>query len=652
MSAITIGRSQHDAVALLIEILRTSHLLVQGASGSGKSYLMRVMAELLCEHVQVIIIDPEGEYKTLRKKFPFVLVGEGGETPAAVDTAELLARRLIEVGCSAVCDIYALEQQDQEEWVKTFLHAIIRLPKELWRPLVIIIDEAQLFAPEKGEAYSKDQTQCGRVLHDFSSRCRKHGIGLICATQRITKLANNVVGNLQNYIVGRTFLQSDCERVAKVLGVPSRKSEMDPFISDLRMLKRGQFWALGTAISVERVFFDGATAQTPHPDPGAIASEAYEPPMPAEVRALLPQLADLPKEAAEEAEGMHALLTENTQLRDKVEQLCGDLKAVQLDYSDAIKVTNTLHERIATQEPQVLAPDLKPLRERLIQFTIKHESAVEEFSAALQRGFRDLREGVEEELKAIEQRASAMAAGLGTVPRSDESDTIFKLGPGRKSGGGFEVVFDEGEPKDDWFTANDGNRQGPVQPERARSTAAPRGHVDTNAAARTQSQKDVTNVTSEFSGGAKKLLAALLTYPRGITRSQAKILCGFAERTLTNYVSELNVGGALGKDGRLLRVPSERQRELAGLIGDVPRPPRSTREVLMLWTPRLNGGAVKLLDVLLHAKGQPVRKSYVLEATGFAERTLTNYVSELSVAGLLVKPGSGTLAANKEALFL
>lgn len=65
-----------------IDVLLRTRLLVQADSGGGKSWLLRRIAEQLFGKVQVIIIDPEGEFATLREKYGYVLVGKGGETPA------------------------------------------------------------------------------------------------------------------------------------------------------------------------------------------------------------------------------------------------------------------------------------------------------------------------------------------------------------------------------------------------------------------------------------------------------------------------------------------------------------------------------------------------------------------------------------------
>src|SRR3982074_607486 len=110
MSKIVIGHSDGHNLGFDLDILLTTRALIQANSGGGKSYLLRRLCEQLFGKVQVIVIDPEGEFATLREKSGYVLVGKGGDTPADVRSADLLARRLLELNASAVCDIYDMSR--------------------------------------------------------------------------------------------------------------------------------------------------------------------------------------------------------------------------------------------------------------------------------------------------------------------------------------------------------------------------------------------------------------------------------------------------------------------------------------------------------------------------------------------------------------
>jgi len=72
-----------------------TRLLVQANSGGGKSMLLRRLLEQTHHAIQHLVIDPEGEFSSLREKFDYVLAGKGGDTPTDPRSAKLLAERLL-----------------------------------------------------------------------------------------------------------------------------------------------------------------------------------------------------------------------------------------------------------------------------------------------------------------------------------------------------------------------------------------------------------------------------------------------------------------------------------------------------------------------------------------------------------------------------
>ena len=132
MKEIVLGySSEKKFVAIDIPTLIRTRLLIQANSGGGKSWLLRRFAEQLFGKIPIIIIDAEGEFSTLREKFDFVLVGQGGETPADPRSAELVAQRLLELSASAIVDVFELKPAARHEYVRIFLEALINAPKKL-----------------------------------------------------------------------------------------------------------------------------------------------------------------------------------------------------------------------------------------------------------------------------------------------------------------------------------------------------------------------------------------------------------------------------------------------------------------------------------------------------------------------------------------
>jgi hypothetical protein len=312
--SIILGTADGKDIRLDLDTLMKTRLLIQANSGGGKSWLLRRLAEQLFGKVPVIIIDPEGEFATLREKFGFVLVGKNGETPADARSAALVAHKLLELRASAVCDLYELKPHERHHWVKLFLEGLINAPKNLWRPTVIIIDEAHVFCPE-GKAGESEAS--GSVV-DLATRGRKRRFCAILATQRLGKLRKDATAELLNRLVGPTFEDVDLERAADLLSVPSH--DKHEFFEQMRMMPPGSFFALGRALCLKRTLLQVGPVQTSH----EIEDAKYgvdAPPLPDAIKALLPKLADLPKAAEEkartEAELLKKIAELNRQLREK-----------------------------------------------------------------------------------------------------------------------------------------------------------------------------------------------------------------------------------------------------------------------------------------------------------------------------------------------
>lgn len=313
MSKIELGRGAHKIYLDLNEMLG---LLLQANSGGGKSWLLRRIMEQAYGHIQILVIDPEGEYASLREKFDFALAGKDGDTPTDVRSAALLAEKLMTLRLSCVCDIYELKPLERHQWVKTFLETLINLPKKLWHPVLIIVDEAHIFMPEKGQG----ESVALQAMVDIATRGRKRGFKAIYATQRISAMSKAATPILQNYLFGMTFYRNDAFRSAQDLGV-NKGAEMNEFLKEIKMLDPGDFYALGRALSKEMIKFKVGNVQTTHPESGSSKHSMTAPPPLAKVRAALPQLSDLPKAAEEKAKTEAELRQEIRSLRTEVTSL-------------------------------------------------------------------------------------------------------------------------------------------------------------------------------------------------------------------------------------------------------------------------------------------------------------------------------------------
>lgn len=334
-----------------LERIMREGLLIQGGSGSGKSWALRRIIEQTAGQVQIIVIDPEGEFASLREKHDFLLAAPvGGDVPLGVNSAELFARRLLELRTSAICDLFDLPVHQRHRWVRLFVQALMNVPKDLWHDVLIVIDEIHLFAPEKG---SGDSEASGAIV-DLSTRGRKRGYGRVAATQRMAGLLKGVLAELKNVLAGHTFYADDQERAAKSLGIT--RAGLQEFRKQLGMLPPGIFFGLGRAIATEEVLIKVGPVFTTHPTAGG-SKHMAAPPAPVKIRKLLAELADLPAEAEAEA-------TSLADLRRQVAELKAKLAAAPIP--KALPAPPPIEKRIEVI-PRELAPALNAINTELME---------------------------------------------------------------------------------------------------------------------------------------------------------------------------------------------------------------------------------------------------------------------------------------------
>ena len=239
---IDLGQTKAGGPALLdLQELLATRLLVQGNSGSGKSHLLRRLLEQSAPSVQHVVVDPEGDFVTLAEAFGHVVIDAAAYTESGLQTlAERVRRHRISI-------VLNLEHQDvvrQMRSVAAFLGGLFDVDRSLWFPALVVVDEAQVFAPAAaGDVPDEARKATLGAMTNLMCRGRKRGLAGVIATQRLAKLAKNVAAEASNFLMGRTFLDIDMARAADLLGMERRQAEM------FRDLRRGQFVALGPALS-------------------------------------------------------------------------------------------------------------------------------------------------------------------------------------------------------------------------------------------------------------------------------------------------------------------------------------------------------------------------------------------------------------------
>lgn len=587
MSKINIGLSDGKPLFIDVDLLIPSRLLIQANSGGGKSYLLRRLMEALWKlKVQTIVIDPEGEFYTLREKFGYVLIGENGEAPADVRSAALLAEKFLQLKASAVCDLYEAfrsKPMQQRQWVRAFINALLDAPRSLWHPLVVIVDEAHKFCPQESPKAASNIDReiiggCKDAMIALSTTGRKRGFCPIWATQRLAKLDKDASAEFFNRMVGMTIEDVDVDRAADLMSVS--KADKPEFRTSLRNLTPGEFYCFGRAITTVRKLVKVGSVETHHPETGIAAKTAVAPPTPEEVKKFLPQLSDLPKQAEDKA-------------RSEAE-LKRDLAEARRQLAVATKASPVATKSVP--DPRVIERAVKAATDPLVK----------QLNLTKQRMQNLLGKSSVEAAKVVE----LLQAGLRDISAVELPVVSVAL---------------------------------PVSPTRPSPSLLP---------ARVPRSSLPPGEALPLGTMARQIAGILAAYhPNPVKRSILAAMCGVVDGgNFSGRLSEVRSNGLLEEPGRGLLLASPTcVSEFLGVFD----PPRTTEQVMALWDKKLGNLAQQILRKLVEANGEPIRRADLAADLGLVDGgNFSGRLSEVRSTGLMLEPGRGLLAANKEALFL
>ncbi|MGC2234279.1 MAG: type IV secretory system conjugative DNA transfer family protein [Candidatus Acidiferrum sp.] len=577
MAQIIIGKSGGKNVHIDLDVLLTTRLLLTADSGGGKTYALKKLCEEIFGKVPIHIIDPEGEFAALRERFGFVFVGKGGETPADVRSAGMVAQKLLEYRASAICDIYEMKPSQRHEWVRNYIDGLIEAPKKLRHPTIILVDEAHMFCPEHG----KGESIASEAMISLCTRGRKRGLCAIWATQRLAVLNKDASGMLLNRLIGPTFEDVNLKRAMDILSVS--REHQNEFRQQTQLMEPGNFWALGRAISKERILVKIGKIATPHGEEAMKYSDT-PPPAPASIAKLLPKLSDLPKAAEEKAK------TE-AELRSEIRSLKAQLR-VQPTVSKEVKVA-----------------DPKAIEQALNKQRAEYEKTLRLSESAAREGLRVL-----VQIRDMATKTTTIYGEPIKLPKvSYDKSTVQRSLP------------------------SDPAHRTETRPPAPQYAETPRlAQVETNG--------------NKLRSGAERMLAALATWhPNGMSEGQMRAHAGLKKSgTFSAYMSDLRKGYIEERNGMVFAT-----QQGLDYCQHIPAAPQTTEEVLNIWNPKLRDGARRMLDALVRRGGEAVSKEELGELAQLQKSgTFSAYLSDLKTARLAIVNRDGTVAANKETLFL
>ncbi|MDD3933102.1 MAG: DUF87 domain-containing protein [Methanoculleus sp.] len=234
---LAIGKAGDREIAVDAQELVTGRTCLIAQSGAGKSWGIAVLCERLLEaRIGFCLIDTEGEYFSLKDRFPLLRIGSGDGCDAEIGRANI--RELLENAiCSRTAVIFDVSETDMREEVTKLAEILYDLESRLKQPFLLIVEEADKFIPQAGTSIKK--------IEEISRRGRKRGLGLLVATQRPSLVAKNVLSQCNSQIIGKLSIENDLKAVS--LFFSSRKE-----VEELAELEPGEFFVMG-GLSREKV---------------------------------------------------------------------------------------------------------------------------------------------------------------------------------------------------------------------------------------------------------------------------------------------------------------------------------------------------------------------------------------------------------------
>ena len=222
---------------------------VAASSGGGKSYLVNVIIEELRKlGVPVLVIDPEGEYRSLAELGGVMVAGRMGHVVIGSKGWIKQILEWLEAGLGVVVDFYKVNRLVMYGLYVELLSGLV----ERWRSrrekgeheaMMLVVEEAHIFAPQK-RVRSQEAVE---ITIEISQRGRKDGINSIFATQRPNALEKDALSQSNIRFIGRLEEDNDFEAVRSILPRqyldPKRGGRVLPMrLETLQGLNTGEFF--------------------------------------------------------------------------------------------------------------------------------------------------------------------------------------------------------------------------------------------------------------------------------------------------------------------------------------------------------------------------------------------------------------------------
>lgn len=382
--------------------------------GAGKSYTAALLVEQwLDQGGTVVIFEPRAEWHTLKQGYPVQVVGGpfNQDVPLVASEPRLYAEAVAERGVSMV--FYTGDVEDEEELVKfvtSFINRLLRLQEKVHRPVLLVLEETQEYAPRTPSGHIAAPWVYNRMikaLKDCFTQGRKLNVCPVAISQRPQEV-NFTIRQLCNLSWFGGFSAQDVGYLDKEVFVHFRRNGVEVSARDLLGVPSGE-WLVIVGRQTHRV---KVTEKRGTPHGADTPTLEYVQPVSDDVKQAVSKLGEqlkamLAKRAAEQSE-LEKAKRRIRSLERKVEELQEQVKlGVNLRQLLQQSAGNGLSER--------------ELKKRVNQVSKQFERQI----AKLEKRLEEKDEEVEELQESIEKLRKNLAKREKEIQALKEERAVF-----------------------------------------------------------------------------------------------------------------------------------------------------------------------------------------------------------------------------------
>ena len=604
------GRKLHIAKNLALPLdAVTGTFVICGIRGSGKSTTAVDMAEeMLKAKQQIVVLDPKDDWWGLQssasggdKGFPITILGGSHKNaPLESTSGKLVADLIVEEHLSC---ILSMKHFSDGERFRFAYDLALRLYQTCKEPTHLFIDEADQFAPQEKNVRSErgfniSEAAMLGLVRRLIKQGRTGGIGVTLITQSPATLDKRVMNMAETMILMRTIGKQDREQVGAWVSAWAESEEQHAAtMKAMVTFKTGEglFWSPSWLGIYKIAHFRAAETFDSRSTP-KVGERRVEPKILAPV-----DLRRLTKRMAETIERDKA--NDPTQLRKQIVELKADAER----WRDAVKKGQALQgeARKAIAAPKPKDTGLSKEERKLV---------------AADKAWHEWREKII--LKALEAISSNALDVIGIRQKLAK-----ELVESEKAAAERVTAVKQIAAKASTLTT----------PQEAREIGA--AHLAAQFDAAAHSNGAAGSVSGQ--AGPKTILTVLAQRNRAMAVGEIMRWADYTERTVQTYLSFLRGEGLIDGTGHTgIRITE------AGLraVGEVPALPTGD-ELRRHYLATLDGGPSKVLEAVCRSI---TKIGDLMEATGYTERTLQTYLSDLRQRRLISGTGHTGVKASED----